>query len=278
MLKRWDFWYSGVLLEHWLPGPASDWAGVLAGEKPPSRVRKKLAAAAVEAQYDAALGAGLGIPFFAKVLEWSQTGGTTLLVVSQTVRTEWEQLMRGLGDHVLDLVGHSKTAYLSLNKFFDDNVPLMSPVGQSLGVTLGGGGKCKHCPFSGFDASYARVTSRYQEWDKVITESSHNADTVSAGAAFPLDYLTTDPSTSYENEVRAGSLVPRLDPQVGYLEFTGPVAVTRGVVEDWKNQLDKLKAEAARILGPAGPLPRARGSSARRWSAAARARRRSCTP
>ena len=77
MLKRWDFWYSGVLLEHWLPGPASDWAGVLAGEKPPSRVRKKLAAAAVEAQYDAALGAGLGIPFFAKVLEWSQTGGTT---------------------------------------------------------------------------------------------------------------------------------------------------------------------------------------------------------
>jgi hypothetical protein len=51
--------------------------------------------------------------------------------------------MRGLGDHVLDLVGHSKTEYLSLNKFFDDNVPLMRPVGQSLGVTLGGGGKCK---------------------------------------------------------------------------------------------------------------------------------------
>jgi hypothetical protein len=136
VLKRWGFWYSGVLLEHWLPGPASDWAGVLAGEKPPSRVRKKLAAAAVEAQYDAALGAGLGIPFFAKVLEWSQTGGTTLLMVSQTVRTEWEQLMRGLGDHVLDLVGHSKTAYLSLNKFFDDNVPLMSPVGQSLNLFL----------------------------------------------------------------------------------------------------------------------------------------------
>ena len=120
--------------------------------------------------------------------------------------------MREFGIFVLATFDANQAEFQSLNHWWAERVPLMPPEGQAVATMMSGGGRCKVCPFSSYRTARANLDARDAKLDAVITESTFNADVVSAGAAYPLTWLTEDPSASYEQEVRARSLLPSLNP------------------------------------------------------------------
>ena len=101
-----------------------------------------------------------------------------------------------------------------------------------------------------------QLNEKAREWDKLIVVSDYLSPPRAQGAYFPLDIITSHLDMSYENAVRAGSLVPRHETHAVVVEYRGGGAEMAGAVwvVDTKNNLADAIEKTANILVQHLPL------------------------
>ena len=257
--KRLDFWYTSFLMLQWMPGPQSAWPAVLerSSPQPASTKRKREGAAALDDLFAVVIGKDLQTKFVTWLqIESGRRTGTTVLVVTADGKAALSGFFRDtFGPWLLEQL-EMRRMYLELNKIWRENVAKMPADAQAVVEQLAGGGRCPTCPFSGFEAAALKLKKQTEAWDKMIVVSDYKSPPRSAGAYFPLDWLTRDPDVSYENSVRAGSLVPQLEQRVAYVEFrAGADDLSEASwIVDTKNHLQIAIDETSKVLDGHMPL------------------------